>query len=186
MSDDGRPIGWGVTDDAMSVAAIRRALDLGITFFDTPDVYGGGHSEHVLGEALTGRRDEVVIATKFGYTFDAGAKVATGADASPPTSAGPARHSCAGFRPITSTCTSCTRLRCRSPTSSQSSRPWNSWSPTALIRSYGWSTDDPARAAAFAAGPNCAAVQRRRLPFREHGRSRFHRRPSHPGMASPA
>ena len=83
MSDDGRPIGWGVTDDAMSVAAIRRALDLGITFFDTPDVYGGGHSEHVLGEALTGRRDEVVIATKFGYTFDAGAKVATGADASP-------------------------------------------------------------------------------------------------------
>ena len=159
MSDDGRPIGWGVTDDAMSVAAIRRALDLGITFFDTADVYGGGHSEEVLGQALTGRRDEVVIATKFGYTFDAGAKVATGADASPAYIRGACE---ASLRRLSTDHIDLYQLH-------QAEMPLADVEPViealeqlvadGLIRSYGWSTDDPARAAAFAAGPNCAAVQ---------------------------
>jgi aryl-alcohol dehydrogenase-like predicted oxidoreductase len=70
---DGMPDGWGDVDDEESVAALRRGLELGVTFFDTADVYGAGHSEQVLGRALAGHRDEVVIATKFGYTFDAGA-----------------------------------------------------------------------------------------------------------------
>lgn len=69
---NGKPHGWGAADDGEWMAAIRRALELGITLFDTADVYGAGHSEQVLGRALAGRRDEVVIATKFGYTFDAG------------------------------------------------------------------------------------------------------------------
>jgi aryl-alcohol dehydrogenase-like predicted oxidoreductase len=60
---------YGPTDDAASIAAVRRALDLGCTFFDTADVYGWGHSEEVLGEALAGRRDDVVIATKVGGDF---------------------------------------------------------------------------------------------------------------------
>jgi aryl-alcohol dehydrogenase-like predicted oxidoreductase len=60
---------YGPTDDATSVAAVRRALDLGVTFFDTADVYGWGHSEEVLGLALEGRRDDVVIATKVGGDF---------------------------------------------------------------------------------------------------------------------
>jgi aryl-alcohol dehydrogenase-like predicted oxidoreductase len=48
----GEPLGWAEVDDDESVAAIRRALDLGVTFFDTADVYGAGHSERVLARAL--------------------------------------------------------------------------------------------------------------------------------------
>lgn len=57
---------WGPVEDETAKAAIRRALDLGVNFFDTADVYGRGRSERVLGEVLEGRRDEVVIATKVG------------------------------------------------------------------------------------------------------------------------
>lgn len=61
------PVGWGEVDDDESIRAVHRALDLGITFFDTANVYGAGHSERVLARALEGRRDQVVIATKFGF-----------------------------------------------------------------------------------------------------------------------
>ena len=50
--------------------AIDRALDLGITFFDTADIYGAGRSERILGKALEGRRKRVVLSTKFGECFD--------------------------------------------------------------------------------------------------------------------
>ncbi|NSW56535.1 MAG: aldo/keto reductase [Armatimonadetes bacterium] len=58
--------GWGEVDDAQTAAAAQRAFDLGINFFDTADVYGNGHSEEVLGSALAGVRDKVIIATKGG------------------------------------------------------------------------------------------------------------------------
>jgi aryl-alcohol dehydrogenase-like predicted oxidoreductase len=54
---------WGPQDDADSIAAIRRALDLGISWIDTAAVYGHGHSEEAVGRAIEGRRDEVVVAT---------------------------------------------------------------------------------------------------------------------------
>jgi aryl-alcohol dehydrogenase-like predicted oxidoreductase len=54
------------TDEERSTAVVHAAIDAGITFFDTADVYGGTRSEEILGKALAGRRDEVVIATKFG------------------------------------------------------------------------------------------------------------------------
>jgi aryl-alcohol dehydrogenase-like predicted oxidoreductase len=79
----GVALGWGEVDDAESVRAVQRALDLGITFFDTADTYGAGHSERVLGQALAGQRDRAVIATKWGVTFDEQARQATGQDASP-------------------------------------------------------------------------------------------------------
>ena len=57
---------YGGRDDAEATATIHRALELGITFFDTADMYGGGRNEELLGSAIRGRRDQVVIATKFG------------------------------------------------------------------------------------------------------------------------
>lgn len=66
---DGREHGWTGVDDAASIRAIHAALDHGITFFDTADVYGAGRSERVVGQALRGRQD-VVIASKFGKLFD--------------------------------------------------------------------------------------------------------------------
>ncbi len=60
---------YGPTDDRTSLDAVRRALELGCNFFDTADAYGHGHSEELLGQALKGRRDDVVIATKVGADF---------------------------------------------------------------------------------------------------------------------
>src|SRR5215216_4098906 len=56
---------WGNTDDDESIRIIHRALDAGINFVDTADVYGSGESEEIVGKALAGRRDDVVLATKF-------------------------------------------------------------------------------------------------------------------------
>jgi aryl-alcohol dehydrogenase-like predicted oxidoreductase len=63
--------GWGDVDDEQSIAAVRKALDLGLNLFDTADVYGFGHAEETLARALGPRRNEVVIATKFGVRWDA-------------------------------------------------------------------------------------------------------------------
>ena len=57
---------YGVGDEGESIAVIQRAIDLGITFFDTADMYGTGRNEELVGRALRNRRDQVVIATKFG------------------------------------------------------------------------------------------------------------------------
>jgi aryl-alcohol dehydrogenase-like predicted oxidoreductase len=67
---DPYPAGWGNTDDGESIRAIHAALDMGVNFFDTAANYGAGHSEVILGQALKGKRDKVVIATKFGHIIN--------------------------------------------------------------------------------------------------------------------
>src|SRR6266550_1119986 len=62
----GTPLGWGKTNDDESLAAIRRARDLGVTFFDTADSYGFGRSESLLGIVLSRNRQSVIVATKVG------------------------------------------------------------------------------------------------------------------------
>src|SRR5690349_6648796 len=57
---------YGERDDAESAATILRALDLGVTFLDTADVYGIGDNEELVGKTIRGRRDQVFLATKFG------------------------------------------------------------------------------------------------------------------------
>ena len=104
-------------DEQQSRTVVDAALDAGVTLFDTSDTYGTGASEEVLGRALGTRRDDVVLATKFG--MDMGARTGrTGVHARrAATCAGRSRPACAGSAPTTSTSTSST-----SPTWSPRSR----------------------------------------------------------------
>jgi aryl-alcohol dehydrogenase-like predicted oxidoreductase len=155
---EGNPVGWGEVDDDESIRAVHAGLDHGVTFFDTADVYGTGHSETVLARALRGRRDQVVIASKWGNTFDPATRTMTGEDASP----GYVRRalratldrlgtdyldlyqlhlqpSVAVAEPLFAVCAELVE--------------------EGLIRGYAWSIDDPERVAATAGAPHCTAVQ---------------------------
>jgi aryl-alcohol dehydrogenase-like predicted oxidoreductase len=153
------PHGWGEVDDSESIRAIHAALELGVNFFDTANVYGAGHSELVLGQALSGRRDKVVIATKFNAVFDETTRQVTGSDASP-----------AGIR------TACEASLRRLDTDyidlyqfHDNGHPVEKALPVretlealvseGKIRAYGWSTDFADRAQFFAQGTACSAIQ---------------------------
>ncbi|MFG2098462.1 aldo/keto reductase [Streptomyces sp. NPDC048612] len=73
--------GYGESDDAQSAATINHALDLGVSLLDTSDFYGAGHNEELIGRAIAGRRDEVVLATKFGFANRLGEPTAIRGDA---------------------------------------------------------------------------------------------------------
>lgn len=60
---------YGPTDDRISIQALKKAIDLGVNFFDTADIYGNGHSEELIGRTFQGIRKEVIIATKGGWNF---------------------------------------------------------------------------------------------------------------------
>lgn len=73
---------YGRPDDSESLATINRALDLGVNFFDTADVYGAGRNEEFVGRAIAGRRRRVVLATKCGFVWDESG-ISVGVDGSP-------------------------------------------------------------------------------------------------------
>ncbi len=158
---DGKPCGWGQVDDAQSIRAIRHAFDLGITFFDTAECYGCGHSERILGIALAGKRDQVVIATKFWHRSNEHTRVTDGTLAGPHEIAGSCEDS---LRRLGTDYIDLFQFH-------QGNYPAEQAAPirdacealvrAGKIRCYGWSTDDPARAAVFADGPTCAAIQQR-------------------------
>src|SRR5712692_408753 len=72
---------YGTRNDPESIATLERAIELGVTLFETAEAYGVGHNEELLGRALKGRRGQVIIATKFGFRFEDG-KI-TGLDSRP-------------------------------------------------------------------------------------------------------
>ncbi len=159
LSPDGTPVGWGDIDDAQSIRAIHRALDLGVTFWDTANVYGTGHSERVLGIALEGRRDKVVIATKFGRIFRDGAGQFTGTDLSP----AHIRKSCEySLVRLATDYIDLYQLHIGDASLDQAVEIRETLEDLAQegkIRFYAWSTDDPERARLFAQGSHCTAVQ---------------------------
>jgi aryl-alcohol dehydrogenase-like predicted oxidoreductase len=143
------------------VRAIQAALDLGVNLIDTAQAYGAGHSEAVIGEAIKGRRGEVVLATKFGKRMDEAGRQILGSSIEP----GHVRESLEDS------------LR-RLGTDYIDLFQWHEGEgaledlPSLLdlldelvaegkIRHYGWSTDDPERAERMAQRESCTAVQHR-------------------------
>ncbi|MFC8515682.1 aldo/keto reductase [Streptomyces sp. NPDC057257] len=159
QNTDGQPLGWGKVDDDESVRAVRRALDLGVTFFDTADTYGTGHSERVLGRALGKRRADVVIATKWGNVFDEETRTSIGKDDSP----GYVRRAlAASLKRLDTDHVDLYQLHISDADPERAAELRDVCEELVgegLIRAYAWSTDDPARAAVFAQGEHCAAVQ---------------------------
>ena len=153
------PVGWGEVDDDESIRALRRAFELGVTFFDTADVYGTGHSERILGRALADIREEVVIATKFGNIFDEETRQITGSSADPAY----IRQACeASLKRMNIDTIDLYQLH-SGGLSVEDARPVRDTLEELVaegkIRAYGWSTDDPERARFFAEGEHCTAVQ---------------------------
>ena len=153
------PLGWGDVDDDESIRAIHAALDVGITLFDTANVYGAGHSEQVLGRAFAGIRSRVIIATKFNAVFDDTTRQVTGSD----TSAAGIRAACeASLRRLNTDYIDLYQFH-------DNDYPAKEAEPVretlemlvkeGKIRAYGWSTDYPERLEVFAMGSKCAAVQ---------------------------
>ena len=114
---------YGPADESESVATIHRALDLGVTFLDTANVYGRGHNERLVGRAIADRREQVVLATKFAIEFEGGARRING---NPDYDGAAATSHSPDSGPITSTSTSSIESTPRCP-SRRRSEPWPSW-----------------------------------------------------------
>ncbi|MFH1614249.1 MAG: aldo/keto reductase [Planctomycetota bacterium] len=153
----GRPVGWGKIDDAESVRAIKHAIDIGVTLFDTADIYGCGHSERILGRAISGQRDKVVIATKFGKMFDEHSKQALEWNAS-----GKYIHQAceASLKRLNSDYIDLYQFHLDTDENTLEVRDtMEELVAEGKIRCYGWSTDNPGQAKIFAKGRYCAAIQ---------------------------
>lgn len=165
----GNPDGWGEVDDDESIAAIRRAVDLGVSFFDTADAYGTGRSEEVLGRALADQRDDVVIATKFGFTHDAVRRDLTGTD----TSADYIRSACeASLKRLGTDRIDLYQLHVPDLAITEAldvAAVLEELVTEGKIRSYGWSTDDVEAAREFSSSDHCVAVQHELNLFSDAG-----------------
>ncbi len=153
------PSGWGEVDDAESIRAIHRGLSLGVTFLDTADVYGTGHSEQVIARALGDKRQQVVIATKFGNVFETSRRQITGSDVSPDY----IHRACeASLKRLNTDYIDLYQLHLNDYPAGEADKvrdTLESLVAEGKIRAYGWSTDFPDRASVFAEGPNCTSIQ---------------------------
>ena len=152
--------GWGKVDDRESIRAIHAGLDAGITVFDTAANYGCGHSERILGAALGTRRKDVVVATKFGHIIDEHTKIMRGDNEA---IAKNLRHDCENsLRRLQTDYIDLYQLHSGSlgiEPALEVREILEALAKEGKIRTYGWSTDDPERAAAFADGEHCVAIQ---------------------------
>ena len=144
-----------------SKRAIRCAIDLGITFFDTADVYGAGRSERILGKALGRRRRDVTLATKFGEGFDEQTGDELEIDITPEY----VLRACdASLRRLGIDVIDLYLFHLRDFPMERAVGIRDALEDLVAaekIRGYGWSTDDAERAALFAEGPHCTAIEHR-------------------------
>jgi aryl-alcohol dehydrogenase-like predicted oxidoreductase len=158
-SRQGSPVGWGAVNDDESKRALRKAYDLGVTFFDTADVYGCGHSERLIAEALGDVRDEIVIATKAGYTYVEETREAPGENGDPAY----IRWACEqSLRRLGTDHVDLLQFHLGGYDLAKAADVRSVMEDLVAegkTRAIGWSTDDPKRAAFFAESPHCKAIQ---------------------------
>ncbi len=152
--------GWGKIDDAESIRAIHAGLDMGVNFFDTAANYGAGHSERILAQALKGRRDEVVLATKFGYVVDQEKKFIARND---DVILANIRQDCEdSLRRLNTDYIDLYQFHVGEYEPQKAGAVRDALERLAQegkIRCYGWSTDNVEGARVFAQGEHCTAVQ---------------------------
>jgi aryl-alcohol dehydrogenase-like predicted oxidoreductase len=154
-------VGWGQVDDAESIRSIHYALDAGINFFDTAANYGCGHSERILGQAIAGRRDKVIIATKFGYLVDE--KNLTVTETEDVVSR--IRQECeSSLRNLQTDYIDLYQFHREDAhydmkKAAEVRDVLEILVTEGKVRWYGWSTDNPEGALAFAQGTHCTAIQ---------------------------
>jgi aryl-alcohol dehydrogenase-like predicted oxidoreductase len=161
----GAQAGWGAVDDAESIRAIHAALETGAGFFDTAANYGAGHSERILGQALTGRRDQAVIATKVGHKVDEEGK-SVGFYGTTEADSDVAAHLRADLEK------SLRRLQTdyvdvyllhvwglSIERAMEAREVFEELVAEGKIRTYGWSTDRTEAIAAFSTGPGCSVLE---------------------------
>ena len=152
-------MGWGTVDDRESKRAIHVAIEHGITLFDTADLYGCGHSETVLGTALRDKRDNVVIASKFGYRIDPAKKECTGHIQLPKELESALDASLSRLRTDYIDIYQLHLRHCPSSLAVDIQAGLEALADKGKIRAYGWSTDDAERLSAFAPSPRFVVVQ---------------------------
>jgi aryl-alcohol dehydrogenase-like predicted oxidoreductase len=149
-----------MVDDRESMRAIHAALDLGINFFDTAANYGAGHSEIILGKALGSKREQVVIATKFGHVVNETEKVVYKDDEQVLDNV---RQDCENsLRRLGSVYIDLYQFHEASYDPGRAQlvmEVLEKLVEEGKIRYYGWSTDLPDRAVIFAQGEHCTAIQ---------------------------
>ena len=161
----GSPAGWSGVDDAESLRAIHRAFELGATFFDTAANYGAGHSERLLAQAFKGRRDKVVIATKFGYHVDEAARTVVHYDDKEEDSNVASRLRAdveASLKRLDTDYIDLYQLHVWGLTIERALEVRDVLEDLVKlgkIRAYGWSTDRTDAIKAFSTLPNCSTVQ---------------------------
>lgn len=156
---EGRIDAYGQTDDNESIKAIHAGLDLGINFIDTSDAYGIGHSEELIGKALEGRREKVVIATKFGYFGNAATKTLHGYNLDP---AYIERACDASLKRLRTDYIDLYQLHVWDVSISELDSVTDTLDrlvANGKIRTYGWSTDLLNGARIIAQKENCSAIQ---------------------------
>ena len=133
----------GGLDDAESIRTIHRALDLGVTHIDTAEIYGPFHSEEVVGQAVKGRRDDVVIATKFGLVSHAGGGPGVDRQQRRQRQGRGRGLAASGSAPTTSTSTTSTASTRTRPIEETVGALSPSWSPRARCCHFGLSEAGP-------------------------------------------